>query len=120
MTGLLLKKFNLTTFKDWQLRAIKALVGGQDALVVQPTGSGKSLCYQFPAIWLKKTTVVLTPTISLMDDQSVHCLLQRFWAHNCRDTSAGPHQLFVLKRSTHHWLYHTDAATSRLFSCIHN
>lgn len=70
MTGLLVKKFNLTTFKDWQLRAIKALIDGQDALVVQPTGSGKSLCYQFPAVWLKKTTVVLTPTISLMDDQS--------------------------------------------------
>lgn len=70
MTGLLLKKFKLTAFKDWQLRAVKALIDGRDALVVQPTGSGKSLCYQFPAVWLKKTTVVLTPTISLMDDQS--------------------------------------------------
>lgn len=70
MTGLLIKKFNLTTFKDWQLRAIKALIGRQDVLVVQPTGSGKSLCYQFPAVWLKRTTLVLTPTISLMDDQT--------------------------------------------------
>lgn len=71
MVGLLVERFKLTAFKEWQLRTIKALVNGQDALVVQSTGSGKSLCFQFPAVWLKKTTIiVITPTISLMSDQT--------------------------------------------------
>ena len=64
MVGLLVERFKLTTFKDWQLRTIKALINVQDALVVQSTGSGKSLCFQFPAAWLKKTTIIITPTIS--------------------------------------------------------
>ena len=46
--GLLMKFFKKNVFKDWQLRAIKAVLGGKNALIVQPTGSGKSLCFQFP------------------------------------------------------------------------
>ena len=42
---------------------------GEDALVMQPTGSSKSLCYQFPAVWLNKSTIGITPTVSLMSDQ---------------------------------------------------
>ena len=42
---------------------------GQDTLVVQPTGSGKSLCFQFPPVYQNKKAVVITPTISLMQDQ---------------------------------------------------
>ena len=70
MLGVLVERFKLTKFKDWQLRAIMAVIRGSDALVVQATGSGKSLCFQFPAIWLKKCAVVITPTVSLMSDQT--------------------------------------------------
>ena len=70
MVGVLAERFKLTQFKDWQMNAIKAVLSGFDALVVQPTGCGKSLCFQFPAVWLKKITIVLTPTVSLMSDQT--------------------------------------------------
>ena len=43
---------------------------GKNTLIVQPTGAGKSLCYQFPPGWTGKTTIVLMPTISLMLDQA--------------------------------------------------
>ena len=46
------------------------MLNNRDALVIQPTGSGKSLCFQFPAIYTKKLTLVITPTISLMQDQT--------------------------------------------------
>ena len=70
MEGMLADRFQLTSFKDWQQRAIEAAISGKDALIIQPTGSGKSLCFQFPAVWSKKTTVVITPTVSLMSDQT--------------------------------------------------
>lgn len=70
MLGMLVERFKLSNFKDWQLRSIMAVINGSDALVVQATGSGKSLCFQFPAIWLKKCAVVITPTVSLMSDQT--------------------------------------------------
>ena len=62
--------FNLTHFKDFQYQVINATLDRRDTLVVQPTGSGKSLCFQFPAVYSKKMTLVITPTISLMQDQT--------------------------------------------------
>lgn len=70
LTGILVKRFGLSTFKDWQLKIIQAVLNGNNAFVVQPTGSGKSLCFNFPAVYTGRMTVVLTPTISLMQDQS--------------------------------------------------
>ena len=72
LTGLLLKYFNKPSFKEWQLRVIAATLEAKNTLVVKPTGSGKSLCYQFPAVVTGKLTVVLTPTISLIMDQVHH------------------------------------------------
>ena len=46
--GLLSKHFKKVDFKPWQLSVIKAVLGGKNSLVVQPTGNGKSLCCQFP------------------------------------------------------------------------
>ena len=48
---------------------VKAALGGRNSLVVQPTGSGKSLCFQLPPYVTGKMTVVISPTISLMADQ---------------------------------------------------
>ena len=67
--GLLMKFFKKNAFKDWQLRVIKAILGGKNALIVQPTGSGKSLCFQFPSTITAKMTIVLLPTVSLIMDQ---------------------------------------------------
>ena len=63
------KYFGFREFLDAQEDVINAIVGGSDALVVMPTGGGKSLCYQLPALLLEGTTVVVSPLIALMKDQ---------------------------------------------------
>jgi ATP-dependent DNA helicase RecQ len=58
-----------STFRPMQERIVRSLVGGHDTCVIMPTGGGKSLCYQLPALALGKTTVVVSPLIALMHDQ---------------------------------------------------
>ena len=66
---LLEKHFGFREFLDAQEEVIRSIVGGSDALVVMPTGGGKSLCYQLPALMLEGITVVVSPLIALMKDQ---------------------------------------------------
>ena len=61
--------FDLHDFRPGQERIILAVLGGHDVLAVMPTGSGKSLCYQLPALALAGTAIVVSPLISLMKDQ---------------------------------------------------
>ena len=59
----------MTRFEHFQGKVISALSFGKDCLVVHPTGSGKSLCFQFPPVFKNKMVIVVTPTISLIQDQ---------------------------------------------------
>lgn len=61
--------FGLSSFRPWQREAIDAVLAGEPTLVVAPTGGGKSLTYQFPAVLLGGTSVVVSPLIALMEDQ---------------------------------------------------
>lgn len=61
--------FGFDEFLDGQEQVIEAIVAGQDGLVVMPTGGGKSLCYQLPALCLPGVTLVISPLIALMKDQ---------------------------------------------------
>ncbi len=62
-------RFGLSDFRPGQARVIEALLAGRSALAVFPTGGGKSLCYQLPALLLDGVTVVVSPLIALMKDQ---------------------------------------------------
>ena len=63
-------RFGLEDFRQGQEEAIRAVLEGRDALVIMPTGSGKSLIYQLPALLLPGLTVVVSPLIALMKDQT--------------------------------------------------
>src|SRR4026208_327651 len=67
--SMLVDRFGHADFRRGQWDPIKALLEGRDAVVVMPTGSGKSLIYQLPALLLPGLTVVVSPLIALMKDQ---------------------------------------------------
>jgi DNA topoisomerase-3 len=69
LLGLLQSAFGFSSFRPNQEAVCRAVVEGRDALLVMPTGSGKSLCYQLPGIARGGTTLVISPLIALMEDQ---------------------------------------------------
>src|SRR4051812_35001704 len=69
LTDALRDSFGFPAFRRGQREACEAALAGRDVLVVMPTGSGKSLCYQLPALLRDDVTIVVSPLVSLMQDQ---------------------------------------------------
>ena len=79
---LLLRTFGFSAFRANQEVVCRTIVEGRDALLVMPTGAGKSLCYQLPGLARGGTTLVISPLIALMEDQSAK-LRERGFAVEC-------------------------------------
>ena len=78
LTELLQNAFGFSKFRPNQEAVCQAVTAGKDALLVMPTGSGKSLCYQLPGLARGGTTLVISPLIALMDDQVLKLKEQGF------------------------------------------
>jgi len=91
----LARHFGHADFRPGQERVISALMGGRSALAVFPTGGGKSLCYQLPAILLDGLTLVVSPLIALMKDQ-VDALVRRGISAARLDSTLAAAEVFAL------------------------
>ena len=69
LNNLLRETFGYSSFRQGQLEIIKAILSKQNVLAVMPTGAGKSLCYQLPAIFSQQKTIIISPLVALIDDQ---------------------------------------------------
>src|ERR1700756_5743548 len=69
LKAIIQRHWGFPTLRPLQEQAMRAVLDGRDSVVVLPTGGGKSLCYQAPAVLRGDTTVVISPLIALMKDQ---------------------------------------------------
>jgi ATP-dependent DNA helicase RecQ len=95
--------FGFHRFRPGQAEAVDSALGGRDTLVVMPTGSGKSLCFQLTALALEGITVVVSPLISLMKDQVDNLLANGVYAVAMNSTLTPPEQIAAEKAISRGW-----------------
>ena len=90
--------FGFREFREPQREIISEILSGRDVLVVMPTGGGKSLCYQLPAILMDGVTVVVSPLVALMKDQVDSLLSRQIAATLINSTLSGSEQQERIRR----------------------
>jgi ATP-dependent DNA helicase RecQ len=88
-----------STFRPLQERIVRSLLAGRDTCVVMPTGGGKSLCYQLPAVVSEGTAVVISPLIALMQDQATQLAQMGIPAAVLNSTLSETEQAAVMSRA---------------------
>jgi ATP-dependent DNA helicase RecQ len=86
-------------FRPLQERIVRSLLAGRDTCVVMPTGGGKSLCYQLPAVMSEKTAVVISPLIALMQDQAAQLAQMGIPAAVLNSTLSNEEQTRVMRQA---------------------
>ena len=109
-------RFGYTTFRDTQEEIIQTVLSGRDAFVLMPTGGGKSLCYQIPALILDGVTVVVSPLIALMKDQVDALRVNGISAAYLNSTLAAQEQRAIYDRLRSRDIKLLYVAPERLFS----
>ena len=97
MRSALRKYFGYESFRPKQEDVIEAVISGKDAFVLMPTGGGKSICFQIPAILMSGTAIVVSPLISLMKDQ-VDTLLSCGVPAACLNSSLDEKEYWLIKQ----------------------
>uniref|UniRef100_A0A674ECJ7 ATP-dependent DNA helicase n=1 Tax=Salmo trutta TaxID=8032 RepID=A0A674ECJ7_SALTR len=92
--------FQLSKFRPLQLKAINLTMSGKDLFLVMPTGRGKSLCYQLPAVCSEGFTLVVSPLVSLMEDQLMYLKSIDVEAVSLNASSSKEHAKMVLAGMT--------------------
>uniref|UniRef100_A0A4W5M3W4 ATP-dependent DNA helicase n=1 Tax=Hucho hucho TaxID=62062 RepID=A0A4W5M3W4_9TELE len=92
--------FQLSKFRPLQLKAINLSMSGKDLFLVMPTGRGKSLCYQLPAVCSEGFTLVVTPLVSLIEDQLMYLKSIDVEAVSLNASSSKEHAKMVLAEIT--------------------
>src|SRR5437667_8265255 len=87
------------SFRPLQERVVRSLMAGHDSCVVMPTGGGKSLCYQLPALVSEKTAVVISPLIALMQDQAGQLAQMGISSAVLNSSLAGAKQSLVMREA---------------------
>ena len=112
--SILKKVFGYDSFRPGQEEIVSRLLAGQDVLAVMPTGAGKSICYQVPALLLPGITIVVSPLVSLMNDQ-VGALVQAGVAAAFLNNSLTDNQkALMLRRAREGWYKIIYVAPERL------
>lgn len=112
--SILKKVFGYDSFRPGQEDIVRRLLDGQDVLAVMPTGAGKSICYQVPALLLPGITIVVSPLVSLMKDQ-VGALVQAGVAAAFLNNSLTDNQkALMLRRAREGWYKIIYVAPERL------
>ncbi len=102
--GLLRKYFGHSSFRNGQETAVDALCHGQDVLAIMPTGAGKSVCYQLPALMFEGVSIVISPLISLMQDQ-VESLKQAGISAACINSTQSSEEFFSIMNGARNGIY---------------
>lgn len=88
MTSTLRNVFGIQTYRPHQLSCMNALLSKNDVMLIMPTGGGKSLCFQLPALMASGLTLVVSPLVALMEDQVMALKRKKINAEMlCADTS---------------------------------
>lgn len=106
--------FGYSSFRPGQERMVSAILSGCDALGVMPTGAGKSICYQVPALMLSGLTLVVSPLVSLMADQVRALKTAGARPSYLNSTLTPAQQNTVLKRASEGWYQIMYVAPERL------